>query len=72
MSALFWTLVVLLMLWLLFRCTGLVLRILFVLCFQLPAAALIFSIGLGLCATIIGIPFGLMCFRLAGQILVKI
>lgn len=62
-------LVVVLLFWLGFRITGALLSAAFWLCIKLPLALVVFCLGIVLCATLILIPVGLRCFRLAGKIL---
>ena len=66
-----------LLLVLLLACTGLffavgilTLKILYTFCIGLPIAVCLTAAGMVLCITIIGIPIGLLLFRLAGFILV--
>lgn len=64
------TLIVLaLLLWLGFHLTGALLSALFWLFVRLPLALLVFCLGIALCATLLLIPLGLKCFRLALEIL---
>lgn len=55
--------------WLGFSITGAMLSACFWLIVKLPIAVVLFSIGLTCCITILLIPLGLKCFKLAGRIL---
>lgn len=48
---------------------GIVLKIGYFLCIGLPVAIVLGALGLLLCVTIIGIPLGILLFKLAGGVL---
>lgn len=55
--------------WLGFSITGALLSACIWLIIKLPIAVIVFSIGLACCITILLIPLGFRCFKLAGRIL---
>lgn len=55
--------------WLGFSITGALLSAWIWLIIKLPIAVIVFSIGLACCITILLIPLGFRCFKLAGRIL---
>lgn len=57
------------MYWIGFHVTGALLKVAIWLFFKLPIALILSGLGLGLCLSIIMIPVGKGCFRLAGDVL---
>lgn len=55
--------------WLTFKFTGLMLKILYMVCIGLPLAGIFAVLGVILCCTIILIPVGMGMFRMAGKML---
>ena len=53
---------------LIFAFAGMALKLIYVLIVGVPLGVLLLLLGLVLCLTIIGLPLGLACFRMAGKI----
>ncbi len=54
--------------WLCYRCTALVLKLMYVLCIDIPLAVVLFVVGILLCCTILLIPVGKAVLALAGRV----
>ncbi|MCQ2516327.1 MAG: hypothetical protein MJ094_05640 [Saccharofermentans sp.] len=55
--------------WLCTKIGGALIKTLFWLCVRLPSSLVLFSLGVALCCTLIGIPLGLPVFRMGADLL---